>query len=80
MKILMRMAMSPLDNCDLYKVVTQDTIGTNIGNMLFPYSILRSLYNDSEIPIEVDGYKSANVADAERINREYDMFIIPVVV
>lgn len=74
-KIIMRMAMSPFDNCDLYKVVSQDTIGTNAGNMLFPYSIMRNIYDEDVI---IDSYRSPNEKDAEEINKNYDMFLIPL--
>lgn len=71
----MRMGMSPFDNCSLYEVVSKDTIGTNSGNMLFPYAIMRNIYSEG---MEIDGYSNANPNDAEKINSKYDMFIIPL--
>ena len=75
MKILMRMGMSPFDNLDLYEVMAKDTIGTNAGNMLFPYSIMKNIYKEGMI---IDSYKNAIPNDAEYINNNYDMFLIPL--
>lgn len=47
MKILMRMSMSPFDNASLYDVVNKDLIWTNTGNLLFPFSIMKSIYNST---------------------------------
>lgn len=73
--ILMRMGMSPFDNDDLLKVVNKDTIGTNTGNMLFPYSIMRTIWDKD---VKIDSYRIANEKDADMINERYDMFIIPL--
>lgn len=75
MKILMRMGMSPLDNCSLYEVVSRDTIGTNAGNMLFPYSVMNTVYRNG---MTIHPYINAKEMDAEKINETYDMFLIPL--
>ena len=75
MRVLMRMGMSPFDNLDLYSVISRNAIGTNAGNMLFPYAIIKNIYEDD---IEIDAYKSANEKDADKINETYDMFLIPL--
>ena len=67
--------MSPFDNCDLFTVVSKDTIGTNTGNMLFPFSIMREIYSEDT---EIDSYNLINPDDADKINETYDMFIIPL--
>lgn len=71
----MRMTMSPFDNDNLYNVVTKDTIGSNSGNLLFPYSIMRNIYKDGDV---IDKYTKAREEDASAINENYDMFIIPL--
>lgn len=67
--------MSPFDNLNLYEVISKNAIGTNAGNMLFPYAIIKNIYRGG---VEIDAYKSANEKDAEKINKTYDMFIIPL--
>ena len=71
----MRMGMSPFDNTCLYDVVAKDTIGTNAGNMLFPYSVMNSVYQNGTT---IDPYINAKEEDAEKINEIYDMFLIPL--
>lgn len=75
MKILMRMGMSPFDNCSLYDVIAKDLIGSNAGNMLFPYSIMNNIYQNG---MTIDPYIAGNEADARWINENYDMFLIPL--
>ena len=49
-KIIMRAGMSPLDHYDPFTVLAHNKIGNNIGNMLFPYSIARTVMTkDTEL-------------------------------
>ena len=81
-KILMRAAMSPLDNQTPYQVITENSIGNNIGNMLFPHSICRTLMTEGT---QIDTIRFSRISsdpftvwrEAERINREYDCLILP---
>lgn len=74
-RILMRMTTSPFDNDNLYSMVSKDKIGSNSGNLLFPYSIMRNIYKDGDV---IDKYPKANEEDADRINENYDLFLIPL--
>lgn len=74
-QILMRMTTSPFDNDNLYSMVSKDKIGSNSGNLLFPYSIMRNIYKDGDV---IDKYPKANEEDADRINENYDLFLIPL--
>ena len=75
-KILMRAGMSPLDNLDAVQVLTRNTIGNNIGNMLFPYSIMRTLMKEDT---QIDTIIPENVPkkDIGMINETYDCFVLP---
>ena len=76
-KILMRAGMSPLDNFDAFHVLTNNTIGNNIGNMLFPYSIARTLMlEDTEITT-IKTERRFTREEIECFNREYDCLVLP---
>lgn len=81
-KILMRAAMSPLDNQTPFQVIMNNSIGNNIGNMLFPHSIFRTLMTgDTQIDtINFSKLSSGRIAireEANRINKEYDFLVLP---
>lgn len=81
-KILMRGAKSPLDNQTPYQVIAGNTIGNNIGNLLFPHSISRTLMvEDTEIDTinfsKVSGEPGKMRELAANINREYDVLVLP---
>lgn len=81
-KILMRGAKSPLENQTPYQVITGNTIGNNIGNLLFPHSISRTLMKE-DVQIDtinfsrVPGESSKLRELAGKINREYDVLVLP---
>lgn len=80
-KILMRAAMSPLDNLTPFQVLVRNSIGNNIGNMLFPHSICRTLMTEGT---QIDTIKTRRLLadhnaiskEAKRINEEYDCLIL----
>lgn len=74
-KLLMRAAMSPLDNLSTYEVLSRNTVGDNIGNMLFPYSMFRALMLEDTW---IDSYRKPIVREHESINEEYDAFVMPL--
>lgn len=73
--IIMRAAMSPLDDTDAYQVLMNNTIGNNIGNMLFPFSMYRALTMDDTF---IQNYNAMDPKDADEINEKYDCFVIPL--
>lgn len=75
-KFLIRSGMSPLDLFDPPTIIARDSIGSNVGNLLYAYSIYRNLWTeDTEI---VPDYYRINPNDAESINETYDGYIIPL--
>ncbi|MBQ0140364.1 MAG: polysaccharide pyruvyl transferase family protein [Kurthia sp.] len=75
-KYLIRAGVSPFDHFDAGEMITKNSIGSNVGNLVYAYSIFRTLMTD-EVEIEPDYYQ-INVADANRINENYDAYIIPL--
>lgn len=81
-KILMRAAMSPLDNLTPFQVIVRNSIGNNMGNMLFPYSISRTLMTEgTQIDTirfdKIPSNKREISEQAKQINEEYDCLILP---
>ncbi|MCO7123773.1 polysaccharide pyruvyl transferase family protein [Ihubacter massiliensis] len=78
-KILMRAAMLPLNELDTFQIIAEDRIGTNAGNLFFPYSLSRTLMRDSSVQIDsiLTKYKYSEERIRE-INEQYDCFVIPL--
>lgn len=80
MRYLMRAPVHPLDNMSQEKFILQNHAGSNIGNLLFPASIARTLMVDDETQIDCINTKHAklNRSYAEYVNANYDAFLIPL--
>ena len=81
MKYLVRGAISPLTKYIPDILAKRDIIGTNSGNLLYLYSVCRSIYNDNT-SLVMDGYKPEagkyTDEDIEKINQTYDAYICPL--
>lgn len=76
-KILIRAGMSPLVSHSPMDVLSNNLIGNNIGNMLFPHSIARCLMReDTEIHTFVvrDDYSERAM---KKIDETYDCLVLP---
>lgn len=74
--ILIRSGISPLDTFDAAHMVNKNSIGGNVGNLIYAYSVYRTLMTkDTNI---VPDYYSRNPNNAEKINEKYDCYIIPL--
>lgn len=73
----MRAGMSPLDNFDAFHVLTNNTIGDNLGNMLFPYSIARTLMLEDVEITTIKTERSFSREEINRFNKEYDCLVLP---
>ncbi|MDD6208965.1 MAG: polysaccharide pyruvyl transferase family protein [Clostridiales bacterium] len=74
--IYIRSGMSPLDSFTPAQILLKNSIGTNVGNLLYVYGILRTItQEDTTI---TSNYYSARMEDADMINETYDCFIIPL--
>jgi len=75
-KILMRSGMSPLNNFDPAHIASTNSIGGNVGNLVYAYGIYRTLTTE-DVMIVPDYYR-LNPKDADMINANYDGYIIPL--
>lgn len=78
MKILMRAAMNHLENPSTHEVIANNLIGGNAGNMLFSYSIMRTLMLEDTQIDTILTLKEFSDKQAEEINEKYDCFVIPL--
>lgn len=75
-KIIMRAGMSPLEMFDPAHILLNDSIGSNVGNLIYAYSVFRTLtQEDVEV---VPNYYKVNHKDADKINEMYDAYVIPL--
>ncbi|AZV49451.1 polysaccharide pyruvyl transferase family protein [Bacillus halotolerans] len=74
--ILIRAGISPFDTFNAAEMIVRNSIGGNVGNLVYAYSVFRTLMTE-ETTITPDYYR-INPADAEQINKKYDMYIIPL--
>lgn len=71
-RVLMRGSQSPFDNFSPLRTIISDKIWNNIGNLLFPFSIIKNILSEDVI---VDIYSKKDPADADFINENYLFFI-----
>ena len=76
MKLLIRAGMSPLDVFDPTHIITHNSIGGNVGNLIYQYSVFRTLMTE-DTTITPDYYK-IDPDQADAINRNYDGYVIPL--
>lgn len=76
-RIYIRAGLSPLENLSPLQILKGNSIGDNVGNLIYAYSVFRSLMVDEDTEIVANHYK-VNPKDAEKINEEYDCFVIPL--
>lgn len=74
--IYIRAGMSPLDSFTPTQILLKNSIGTNVGNLLYVYGILRTItQEDTKI---IPNYYTIKLEDADKINETCDCFIIPL--
>lgn len=80
-RILVRAGMNPWDNFSPEKVYFENSIGTNVGNLVYQYSIYRALMT-SDCEVEADGYRieKGMLSDKQldEISETYDAYVIPL--
>lgn len=75
-KVLVRSGMSQLDTFDAVEIIKRGSIGTNVGNLIYPFSIYRNLYSE-EVELVSDYYRNAP-DDADLINENYSAYVLPL--
>ncbi|WP_077623394.1 polysaccharide pyruvyl transferase family protein [Sediminibacillus massiliensis] len=74
--ILIRAGISPLDNFDASYMLLNNSIGGNVGNLIYQYSVFRTLMTEGTT-ITPD-YYNYDPKRADEINKNYDCYIIPL--
>lgn len=81
-QILLRSGLSPLTDPGVHTIMDRNLIGSNVGNLVYAYSLYRYLMTGDDVAIHTDHYKAerGKYTDAEidRINEEYSMYVIPL--
>lgn len=77
-RILMRSSMHPLQAISAGEAITLDVMNGNTGNMIFAHSIARALMQEDTVLDIIKTERNFSHAEVERINTEYDCFIIPL--
>lgn len=75
MKILMRTNMWPERELSPQEIIAYDKVGSNIGNMLFCYSVARWMLGKGNI--EIDNIRDSEITTFKDIDKKYDMLILP---
>ena len=76
--ILMRTCVSPFEYHTPLESIERNLIGNNSGNMLFQYSVLRSLLReDTKVSFITEEDRAAGTISADRINATFDMMVLP---
>ena len=76
-KILIRAGMSPVINYNPKDVIYNNMIGSNIGNMLFPYSVSRTLMKEDVRIYPFNPSRELSDAKIRTINETYDCLVLP---
>lgn len=71
----MRAGMSPLDNFSADEIIFRNLLGTNVGNLIYAYGLFRTLTKE-DVSVVPTYYKLET--DADKVNEEYDAFVIPL--
>lgn len=74
--ILIRSGISPLETFDAPDMIVNNSIGGNVGNLVYAYSVYRTLMTEGTT-ITPD-YYSIDPNNADEINEKYDCYIIPL--
>lgn len=75
-KYLIRSGIAPTDIRTPEDMVIKPSIGGNVGNLIYAFSIYRNLTTE-DVEIVPDNYR-INENDATEINNKYDAYIIPL--
>ncbi|TWT27853.1 polysaccharide pyruvyl transferase family protein [Planomicrobium sp. CPCC 101110] len=74
--ILMRAGMTPFEKFDAPHIMMNNSIGGNVGNLVYQYSVYRTLMTENTT-ITPD-YYDYDPKYADEINEKYDAYVIPL--
>lgn len=75
-RYLMRLGKSPFEPVDAFHTLDRNTIGRNSGNLMFG-TAAHKLFSTADTTVDANHY-SINKGMADRVNDEYDGFILPL--
>ena len=75
-RYLIRSGIAPTEIKKPEEMINKNSIGGNVGNLIYAYSIYRNLMTE-DVEIVPDRYR-INEKDADMINKYYDAYIIPL--
>lgn len=75
-KMIIRSGMAPYDNFDAPYIINNNSIGCNVGNLVYQYGVFRTLMTDG-VSITPD-YYDFGPERADEINEKFDCYIIPL--
>ncbi|GEL04712.1 polysaccharide pyruvyl transferase family protein [Rummeliibacillus stabekisii] len=76
-KYLIRSGITPFQTFSPAEMIVNNSIGGNVGNLIYAYSVYRTLMTDENVEFVPDYYK-INPKDADYINETYDAYLIPL--
>lgn len=74
--IIIRAGISPLDTFDAPHMMINNSIGGNVGNLIYQYSVFRTLMTEGTT-ITPD-YYNYDPKRADEINEKYDCYVLPL--
>jgi polysaccharide pyruvyl transferase len=80
-KMLIRCGISPLDNFNPSKMIVRNSIGSNIGNLAYQFSIFRTVLKEdvSLVPDRYGGDRGYITSyNSKKINNNYSAYICPM--
>lgn len=75
-RILMRLGKTPFDLADPFRTLDKNLLGTNSGNLIYG-AAAHKLLSTQDTVVEANHY-AINGAMADRVNDEYDAFVMPL--
>ncbi|WP_075577687.1 polysaccharide pyruvyl transferase family protein [Mammaliicoccus sciuri] len=75
-KILVRCGMLPYETFNDFELLDRDRFGSNNGNLIYQYSVIRTIMNE-DVQVFSDNF-STNSNKSDEINEKYDAYIIPL--
>lgn len=77
-KILIRAGMSVFNEYETAEILAKNLIGNNIGNLIFSYSMMRTLMTEDTLIDTIMTTQEKTDEEIDFINSEYDCFVLPL--
>lgn len=78
-RILIRSGLVPFTKVSYEQMISENILGSNVGNLVYAYSVYKTLMVDENIEFVPTKYKyNYSQEEIERFNDEYECFVIPL--